>query len=199
MVFSSSAFRFFSRLSNGRGRVTLILLRISCRRLVVQLSGPPSSLRDCLLALPCLHTLCITSSSIVTCEIQEAFKYRPDFPEIKTLAIPISAHPILPRIPKVEEFIYFAGQKRSPKVVLGKFRGPYTRERNGDVDPVLKSFTIMAPSLNPISYPSMFAALSLLTAPHPFVFCRIGREVPKTTQSFVANGQFSFSTHRSRR
>jgi hypothetical protein len=103
-------------------------------------------LRECLSALPSLHTLEIVDSShAATGMVKAAFKHKPDFPNIKRVTIPLTAHPILSRLPNVEEIVCLRGTMRvNVRPLLSSLRGPYVRERNGEVEPVLKSFTVIS-------------------------------------------------------
>jgi hypothetical protein len=107
-------------------------------------------LRDCLMGLPSLHTLGIANgsgtpewdafSSISRCKL--------DFPNIKKVAIPLFAHPILGLLPQVEELVCFCDSTKGQSIrpILERLRKPYVKERKGQIDPVLKSLTIVSPA-----------------------------------------------------
>ena len=104
-------------------------------------------LRDCLLALPSLHTLEILNTyKTVTGVVKTVFKNKPDFPSIKKVMIPVTAHPILSRLPNLEDLACLRTRSRYPSVrpVLKSLRGPYVKERQGVVEPVLKSFMVVS-------------------------------------------------------
>lgn len=104
-------------------------------------------LRDCLEALPSLHTLEIAPGDRnMTGLTRVTFKDPLSFPSIRKVTIPLTVHPILSRLPNLEELVCFSGPSgKSVKPLLGSLRGPYLRERNGEVEPVLKSFRVISP------------------------------------------------------
>ena len=110
--------------------------------------GSLQRFKECLEALPCLHTLEILNSQLDSKSgmagcAKETFK-GPDFPSIRKVTLPLVAHPILSRIPNLEDLICFCHFSwRSVKPLLASVRGPYARERTGDIEPVLKSFTLI--------------------------------------------------------
>jgi hypothetical protein len=74
-------------------------------------------------------------------------KDKRDFPSIKKVTIPLTAHPMLTRLPNVEELVCFRNSmERNVNPVLNSLRGPYAKERKGEVDPVLKSFKVISMS-----------------------------------------------------
>lgn len=121
-----------------------------CRRLIVRL--PRNSielLRDCLVGLPSLHTLGIANGSgyIEPQAFKSVSKHRLDFPNIKKVAIPAFAYPILALLPNVEEIVCFSGSVpvRSVTSILRKLRKPYQSAR---VEPVLKSVKVVCTDLD---------------------------------------------------
>ena len=109
-------------------------------------------LRECLGALPSLHTLEILDREDLALDrtfkingsATEVFK-RGDFPSIKKVTIPQAVHPILSRLPNIQELVCFGHRPGwSVKSVLSSVRGPYLKENTGETDPVLKSFTIIS-------------------------------------------------------
>ena len=112
--------------------------------------------QKCLEALPSLHTLEVVNSSLkkeasMTGWTKEIFqstlqvdKKKDSLPRIKKVTIPLTAHPILSRFPKMEELVCF-GHPHEPGVrhLLGSVRGPHQKERSGEIEPVLKSFTVI--------------------------------------------------------
>jgi len=147
-------------------------------------------LRDCLLALPSLHTLEIVGTNRTgTGAARSVFNHGTDFPNIRKVTIPTLVYPILSRLPKVEElvFIHDPSGRTSIKTLLSSLRGPYVKERRGEVEPVLKSFTIIR------IYPDQEFAKGMYTNPPPPP-CRLDladssvcsrshcRENPKDTQ-----------------
>lgn len=109
-------------------------------------------LRDCLLGLPSLHTLGIVNSdgTIQPDEFKSISRYKLDFPNIKKVALPVFAYPILALLPNVEEVICFCGfgERETVTPILRKLRKPYVKERRGEIEPVLKSFTIVSPTVD---------------------------------------------------
>ena len=106
-------------------------------------------LRDCLLALPCLKTLGITDNraSVTAKALNAAFHPKPDFPNITKVAIPTSVHRILPRLPGVEEIVCFRhDEDRLSVPVVASLRKSYLKKGAGEVEPVLKSFTVISRS-----------------------------------------------------
>ncbi|KAF9645652.1 hypothetical protein BDM02DRAFT_488130 [Thelephora ganbajun] len=119
-------------------------------KLITQLPRDSTLLmRDCLLALPSLHTLVIVDGCYNgTGWIKSVFKHKPDFPQIRNVTIPAFAHPILSRLPNMEELVCYCNisWRSVLKPVLSSLRGPYVKERHGKVEPVLKSFTVICPA-----------------------------------------------------
>ena len=117
----------------------------------MKLPSDPGSLqcfKECLEALPRLHTLEIvdskltTKSGVVGCS-RNIFK-KPDFPSIRKVTMPLIAHSILARFPNMEELVCFGDHWwRSATSLLNSIRGPYVREKYGEIEPVLKSFTLV--------------------------------------------------------
>jgi len=104
--------------------------------------------RECLIGLPSLHTLEIVNTRLENKSsmggyTREIFR-RPDFPGIRKVTIPLIAHPLLSRFPNMEELACF-GHTTSlgVKPLLASVRGPYKREKSGEIEPVLKSFTLI--------------------------------------------------------
>ena len=107
--------------------------------------------KECLEALPRLHTLEITdtkmdSKSGMAGFTKKTFNFKcPDFPSIRKVTVPLIAHPIVSRFPNMEELVCFSNCSwKSVKPVLASVRGPYAREKSGEIEPVLKSFTIIS-------------------------------------------------------
>jgi hypothetical protein len=122
----------------------------TCRISIINL--PRNSmglLRDCLMGLPSLNMLGIVNSDGNT--QPGAFKClsrsKLDFPGITKVAIPVFAYPILALLPKVEEVICFSGSGERGTVapVLRRLRKPYIKEREGQIEPDLKSITVVSP------------------------------------------------------
>jgi len=109
----------------------------------------PQSLKECLEALPCLHTLEIVDSKFETKPgisgyLKHTFRGL-DFPSIRRVTIPLAAHPILCRFPNLEELVCFGHESwKTVKPVLTSVRGPYAKERTGEIEPVLKSFALIS-------------------------------------------------------
>ena len=114
----------------------------SFRTLIAQLpSDSMELLGDCLLALPCLKTLGITDNraNVTGKALNAVFRNQLDFPNITKVAIPMSVHRILRRLPGVEEIICFRDDKDRLSVpVVTSFRKPGSS--------ALKSFTVISPS-----------------------------------------------------
>lgn len=98
------------------------------------------------MALPSLHTLVIVDSwDILTKPIRIIFSKKQDFQNIKKVTIPLAAHPILSRLPNVEELVCFGNKvQQNTKPLLKSLQGLYTKERNGEIEPVLKSLIIIS-------------------------------------------------------
>ena len=141
----------------------------SCRRLIVELPDVSGKrLRECLLALPSLHTLYLSRRTTYGSEaFRSAFKHLPNFPSIKTAAIPISAHPIMSRFPGVEDFVCFGDPTRCFNPLLTSMRKPRRKERQGRVEPVLKSFAIVCQYRVPGLAEGMFPLSSALLEAYP--------------------------------
>jgi len=77
--------------------------------------------------------------------IKTAFKHKPDFPSIKSATMPVCACPILARLPNVEELVcYHSYRNRTPfKSILNSLRRPHAKEESGEVEPVLKSLSVV--------------------------------------------------------
>lgn len=129
--------------------MTLIFLAPR-RTLIIHLpEGSTKLLSECLMGLPCLHTLGIASGGqfIDSKALKSISRTKLDFPNITKVVIPVSAHPILTLLPKVEEIICFCEHKVQQviKPVLRGLRKPYLKERCGEIEPVLKSFAVVSP------------------------------------------------------
>ena len=77
--------------------------------------------------------------------VKAATKGGRNLPDIKRVAIPDVAHPILSRLPGVEEVVcYYNPEKRSAaKSTLTSLRSPSAKEKKGQIEPVLKSLTFV--------------------------------------------------------
>jgi len=104
--------------------------------------------KECLMALPSLHTLEIVNTRLENKSsmgkyTKEIFR-RPDFPGIRKVTLPLIAHPILSRFPNLEELACFGRSSAlGVKPLLASVRGPYREEKSGEIEPVLKSFTVI--------------------------------------------------------
>jgi hypothetical protein len=138
--------------------------------------------RDCLLALPALDTLGIVDSrGIATRALRTAFKHKPDFPNITRVAIPVPAHPILSRLPNVEEIVCFSDSviRKPAKPFLKSLRGPYCKERQGKIEPVLKSLTIVCPTREWKLAEGAHTASFQSFAPYPYIPTGIVKKFPR--------------------
>ena len=124
-------------------------------------------LKDCLLALPDLHTLVIVDDGPTTVgKLQDLFGGKTNFSSIRKAVIPVSAHPILSRLPNVEDLVCFdaPGRQRATQSVLRSTKKPYIKERNGTVEPVLKSCSLTTDFPDPTFYKGMYIYVLLPTA-----------------------------------
>lgn len=156
-------------------------------------------LRDCLMGLPCLHTLGIANEDepIEWDAFKSISRVKLGFPNITKVAIPIFAHPILALLPKVEEIIFFCSVARdNASPALRKLRKPNVQERSGKIEPVLKSITIVSPA------PGLGCAPGTYITSSSLVFCASPAHSPssrskvsKAAQALSIRGRFSSSPH----
>lgn len=160
--------------------------------------GSSELLRECLSNFPALHTLGIVNDwCLETPALRSAFKHQPDYPKVRTVAIPVSAHPILARLPGVEEAIFFKPiySFKSAKPVLNSFRGPYRKERLGLVEPVLKSFTLVSAYQEEGFTHGVYTTSSLSVCPLTYVFVQRSLRNSQGCASFVCQ-RFDLGSHR---
>ena len=124
--------------------IIFVILR---RTLITQLPNDcVGLLRDCLVALPSLHTLGIVDhADAITGKVQTTFKNKPDFPNIRKVAIPTGVHPILSRLPNVEELVCYHNftKNGAAKSILSSLKKPGIEASNSEAEPVLKSLSII--------------------------------------------------------
>lgn len=110
-------------------------------------------------ALPRLHTLAIMDDDKTkTREVGAAFGSNCEFSKIKKAAIPLCAHPLMKRLPRVEDLTcYFDHLKLAePKSILASLHGPSRAEIRRGVEPTLKNLTIVGPNIPPIFAEGMY-------------------------------------------
>jgi len=128
---------------------------ILCSTFITQLSDARIELlRDCLLALPSLHTLGIVDDAKTTTQmVEDVFRETKTkkIPNITKVAIPVCAHPILRLLPKVEELACYKNPTKnsSVKSVVTSSQKHVPKEGKGGAESVLKSFIVIAPHAEP--------------------------------------------------
>jgi len=144
-------------------------------------AGRMELLRDCLLALPNLHTLgIIDDGSNNHAEIRTVFM-KFEFPNIKRAAIPILAGPILLRLPNLEELTCYCEYVRrsSFRYIRKSSWRPHVGKRHAE--PVLKSLSI----IGPCSEENFIGGMYNIHAPLPVTLVWILELIPSVHAALV--------------
>ena len=156
-------------------------------------------MRQCLHALPSLRALGIMEDGpIVTEELRNLFRSKPDIDNIRKATIPVCARPILGRLPNLEELVCYHGTKDIIiKSFLSGVRVKYVDKGMGESDPVLKSISIIGPlgdgfvkGMDLLHHPGLGFEADPMHSYSP------RRKIRKDSQGLPATRRFPFSRHR---
>ena len=99
--------------------------------------------------------------------VENVFRETKNFPNIRKVAIPVCAHPILRLLPKVEELACYKNPAKRSSVtsVVTSSQEQLLKDRKGGAESVLKSFTVIASRMETRSAKSTYTHISPSPSP----------------------------------